>query len=279
MATRTKLKALCLSGGVAVFALASSHEAQAGEFSASVGAAATMSPDYEGSNNAKLGGLPFLILSWQADAPTKSGLQVGLPDITLNLPGSLEVGVVKIHTTEGLYRLNLGLAYDGGRGQSDNAALKGMGEIGDHVLASAAVNFEAKGTGWRSGLSLSRDISHETDGTVLDGRLGYVLPLNEALVLTTTGSASWADKNHMQSYFGVTQAQAAASSNARFEARSGLKSMGIEAELNWTVNESWMLAGSLGYTRLMNDAAASPLVKTQGSPDQVNSMLALIYTF
>lgn len=70
-----------------------SHASDKGTFSATLGAAASFSPDYEGSDDYGVGGIPFLSLGWHTkpDVPSGgSGLQFGLHDAKLNLPGSLE---------------------------------------------------------------------------------------------------------------------------------------------------------------------------------------------
>jgi hypothetical protein len=93
------------------------------------------------------GAIPFLSLGWQS-APVVpaggEGLQLGLHDITLSVPGTLDVGVAKLYRPEGSYRAHIGLAYNGGREQSANTALDGMGDIKGHAVAIAGVNFDAK---------------------------------------------------------------------------------------------------------------------------------------
>jgi len=111
----------------------------------------------------------------------------------------------------------------------------------------------ANESGWNYGLSLYRDLSDETDGAVLDGRIGYSHPLTKKITMTTFGSVSVADDHYMQSYFGVSQAQAAASSNARFDAESGIRSVGLGVDLGWSINENWRLGGGLDCPRLSRD--------------------------
>jgi outer membrane protein len=267
---------------VAVAAMLISAPVQAGEYSVKLGAFMSASPDYEGSDDMQFGGLPFLSLSWESDPVVPkggTGLQLGMHDVMLDLPGSIDMGIAKLYRPEGVYRANIAAAYNGGRDQDDNDALNGMGNIDGHAVATIGLNFEAKDSGWQYGVSYSRDLNDETEGTTIDGQLGYGFPLSKTLILSNTGNITWADENHMQSYFGVSSAQASASSNAQFTADSGIKSVGIEIKLNWMISKNWMTSGGISYTRLMNDAADSPLVKKQGSANQFAASLALIYAF
>jgi len=267
---------------VSILAMAQMEKAEAGKYSATLGAGVSVSPDYEGSDDYKVRGMPFISLGWKADADMPedgTDFQLGLHDVTLKMPGSLEVGVGRLYRPEGMYRFNLGLKYNRGRNQDNNQALDGMGDIDGHMLAKAGISFKTKGPGWRYSLSYSQDLSNETDGSTVDGELGYFRQLGKKLSLTPYASASWADQDHMQSYFGVSQAQAVTSSNAQFDADSGIKSVGLGVKLNWKISGDWKLKNTLGYIRLTNDAADSPLVKSEGSADQFRLRTALVYTF
>ncbi len=271
-----------MSLAVGIAALFGPAYAVAGDYSVKLGAFSSMAPDYEGSDDMGFGGLPYLSLGWQSDPVVPkdgTGLQLGLHDITLNLPGSVDMGLVKLYRPEGLYRAAVSASYNNGRDQDDNTALNGMGDIGSHAIGTIGLEFDAKNSGLQYGLGYSADLTDETKGGTIDAELGYAYPLRKNLILTATGSTSWANKDHMQSYFGVSTAQAGTSSNAKFEASSGFKSAGAGLELTWLVNDNWIVNTTVEYTRLLNDAADSPLVKDQGSANQLAASAALIYAF
>ena len=83
----------------------------------------------------------------------------------------------------------------------------------------------------------------------------------------------------MQSYFGVSGAQAARSRNRAFQAESGFADVGLEANLNYAITEHWMMFGTLGYSRLLGDAADSPLVDGEGSANQFRAFTGVAYRF
>ncbi|MCP4708765.1 MAG: MipA/OmpV family protein, partial [Planctomycetes bacterium] len=197
----------------------------------------------------------------------------------LTIPKGLDIGLAKLYRPEGVYRASAGISYNPGRDEDDNTALNGMGDIKGHAVASVGIDFEANESGWRYGVAYAGDLSSDDNGSVLSGQVGYAFPLSETMILTPALHADWANDDHMQTYFGVSQTQANASSNNKFDAGSGVKSVGLGAELDWSISESWKFNGGLNYTRLTNDAADSPLVKNQGSPDQFETSIALIYAF
>ena len=275
------MKCLKIVVGVASVLLASTN-VHAGEFSAKLGALAAFSPDYQGSDDYQFGGLPYVSLGWKADTVVPkggTGLQLGLHDASLEFPRGIDFGLAKLYRPEGLYRANLGFAYNMGRDEDDNTALNGMGEIGGHALATVGLSFKPNESGWGYAISYTGDLSNETDGATVDGKISYAYPLSKQVMVSVTGDLVWANQDHMQSYFGVSTAQAVSSSNARFDADSGIKSAGLGVSANWMISENWMAISNLKYQRLMNDAADSPLVTDQGSADQVSASVGLIYAF
>jgi outer membrane scaffolding protein for murein synthesis (MipA/OmpV family) len=71
--------------------------------------------------------------------------------------------------------------------------------------------------------------------------------------------ASWASTDTMQTYFGVTPVQAAASIFPVFNARSGLRDVRGGANLIYRLNPHWFLATDTSVTQLLGDAAKSPI--------------------
>ena len=268
-------------GGTALIAIGAVNVANAGEFTVMVGGGVAVAPDYEGSDDYDGGLIPGLEVAYERDIqPPAQGtdIHVGLQDASLGLEG-LDLGVMRLYRPEGMYRLGLGVGYGGGRDQDDNNDLNGMGDIDGHALGRLSLDYVSPDEDWNGGLQLSQDLSNETSGATVTGYLGYNFPLAENVILSTTGNIVWADDDYMQSYFGVSDRQASNSSYSRYDAGSGIKSVGLELGVNWMMTESWAVMGSLGYSRLTSDAADSPLVDQKGDPNQFLSMVAVVYTF
>lgn len=79
----------------------------------------------------------------------------------------------------------------------------------------------------------------------------------------------WADDHYTGTYFGVTPGEALASRRfTPYLAQSGPLGAGVEAGTEVKVTSRWRLTLNGTYHRLLGDAAASPLVRKIGTPDQ-----------
>ena len=80
---------------------------------------------------------------------------------------------------------------------------------------------------------------------------------------------SWADSHYNGTYFGVTPGEALASRRfAPYQANAGPLFAGLEAATEVKVTSRWRLTLNGTYHRLLDDPAASPLVRKVGTPDQ-----------
>ena len=105
--------ALCM----AVAATAQSARAQddrPADWSFTLGAGAMYAPDYEGSNDYEVSPVPVIEVSWRDRVWLTTTDGVGL--------------FASPFQTEAL-RVDLGVEYDFGRKEDDNAALKGLGDL------------------------------------------------------------------------------------------------------------------------------------------------------
>ena len=265
--------------GIVVFGVAEIPQAQA-EFSATLGAGVATGPDYLGSDDYEVGVFPFLELGYESDDPRPEGtaLLFGLHDASLGLDG-LDVGLLKLYRPEGEYRLGLGLSYDFGRDADDNDDLRGLGDIEGHALGQISLDYSSGEAGWSGGVLFQQDLSSETDGSTVTGHVAYALPLSESWILTTGANVTWADDDHMQSYFGINSSQASRSVYNQYDAGSGIRSVGLSLGANWMFAENWALTGGVEYIRLTGDAADSPLVKDKGDENQIGTMIGLSYSF
>jgi outer membrane scaffolding protein for murein synthesis (MipA/OmpV family) len=77
----------------------------------------------------------------------------------------------------------------------------------------------------------------------------------------------------MQNYFGVAFATPLVSA---FDADAGFKDVFLEVGLKAELDANWSLRGNLRYSRLIGDAADSPIVETE---DQFTGLVGLSYKF
>lgn len=241
---------------VTLVLLACGCAAQAGENTLTLGAGIAAAPRYSGSH--EMQAAPILVIDYQMAngfyASTMRGLGLG--------------------TSLGGVSLDAALGVRGARGDDDRSGfggsrgsreLAGMGK----VKASATLNLRAGydilpglGLAAHASLPLSQRQNGRTGGIELTG----VLHADDQDRVALSLGANFADRKYMQTYYGVSAAQAARSRFAPFTARAGM----VEALLNFAwerrMNQQWRLTGMLGSSTLVRDAARSPLSRRATAP-------------
>lgn len=180
----------------------------------------------------------------------------------------------------GDFSLSAALGYDGGRKDhkenyfSGSDALKGMGDIDGSAQAVLSAGYQLG----KVGLSVStkQNLGHREYGSTYT--LGVTAPLyTDATDQIGVGaSAVYGDNKHMQTYFGVTAAQSAASGYRTYSAKGGFENVAAGVHWNHVLDSNWSVRSAVGVTRLTGDAADSPLTKRKTTP---MLMTALIYRF
>jgi outer membrane protein len=116
------------------------------------------------------------------------------------------------------------------------------------------------------------------DGIVGEAGLDMVLRPSAETELTFGPRASFASREYMQTYFGVTPLEAARSGMSAYSAGAGFKGVGAEFIGRYQFTPQWAVIGSVAYERLLGDAAESPIVKV-GDENQFTAKLGLSYRF
>lgn len=124
------------------------------------------------------------------------------------------------------------------------------------------------------------DVSDGHSGGQLEFELGYVLQPTSRLLVVPILSVKWASTNFMQTNFGVTPAQAAASLYPAFSANSGPYNFSAELNLEYEMTRTWVLKVALRTSVLLDDAAKSPIVRGPfGSRFQSEAAVSAIFLF
>jgi MipA family protein len=228
-----------------------------------LGGGAMYAPDYEGSNDYKVLPIPIVEVSWRdrVRLTTKGG------------PGIL----VTPFATDAV-KVDLGLRYDMGRKESSNDALKGLGNVDGGAVAVVRFGYEMGPVGF--GLEVARDLGGDRDGLVATAEAEYSIRVfGDRTRLSVSPHITWADDHYMSSGFGITAAQSARSVRrlARYDAGAGFKDAGVAVGVGYALTDSIQAMSRLGYSRMLGDAADSPLVKQEGSADQFSALVGLSY--
>ncbi len=233
------------------------------EWDIRAGAGVMLRPTFDGSDRYRARPLPYLSVNWR-DTLTLD--QTGL-NAQLRRPS---------------YRIGMGLTFDGGREEQDTGGIFASGD--DRLLGMGDIDFALGIRGfaaWQIGpVELNTQVTKFTgaqnDGIVARAGLSLLLPLGRSVMMVPGISAGWSNDNHTQTFFGVTPLQASRSIFPQFAAGSGFQDVRAGANLIYTLSPNWFANVNVGVTRLLGDAADSPLSLSDTS---VTGVVAVGYRF
>jgi outer membrane protein len=242
----------------------------AGKAGGFLGLGVAYRPDYEGSDNYEAGIAPFgrynmesgRYISLGGTAGSERAMRLKMNILTKDT--NWEVGPVV------QYRFKRG-------GDVENDKVSHMQTVPNEQEAGGFVGWHA------GGLFLSMtgvyDISGESDGTLFYFNGLYRMPLSSRFEVAAGAQTTWASNDYMETYFGVSGPNAASSGLPTYSADSGLKDAGLSLIGHYKFTKTWGVIGNLSYTRMLNDAKDSPLVKDVGDENQYTAVVAVTYNF
>jgi outer membrane scaffolding protein for murein synthesis (MipA/OmpV family) len=162
--------------------------------------------------------------------------------------------------------------------RGDTGRLQGFDKIGFAVEPGLFVNYWA--TDWlRARVQVRQGILGHR-GTVGDTGIDYIYT-GKRWDFSLGPRYGFGDARYMDTYFGVTPAEAARSPflTQPYEPGAGARYGGVEAALarQWTRRIRTVV--DVGYHRLVNKAADSPVVAIAGSRDQFTGGIGVTYSF
>lgn len=236
------------------------HKQPRANWSVILGGLSAVRPKYKGSDQYDFSGLPFIDIKYKKI-------------FFLNFREGLGVNVLYAPN----FRAGISLNFYGSREAEDSNNLQGLQDIDAGLDAGA---FGSVSLGRLSAkLKFRQDISSNHKGLLLSGRLGYRLSLMRKLLTNINIRTTFANDNYMKSYFGITSAQSSSSGLREFKAGSGIKNVSGGANFIYPLDRHWSVISFLDYSRLLNDAASSPLVKDLGSNNQFLLGFGIGYKF
>lgn len=158
------------------------------------------------------------------------------------------------------WSLGLGLRFDNGRKPGDDPVLAGLPEIRSTLRARLALGLQIGG-GWSSTVAVSSDLLGREGGKQLGLGLDYgFAPWAGARASVGVG-ATLADRQHMQTHYGIAPEVAARTGRTAYSASAGLLDLHTGAWLRMPLSSRWSLTGALNLAQLQGDAQASPLTR------------------
>lgn len=239
--------AMLLASGGAQAQLESAFLVPYGEDTGLVGGGIANRPAYMGSDERRTRIAPLLDYRW------KNGWFAGTT-----------YGVGYNFSRERRMQYGARLSFDGGRDEDDAAALAGMGdiharpELGLFFNSLVVANLYVR-TAVRYGSGNDRN------GLALDLGTGAFFRPGASWRASVGLATTYLNGNAMRSYFGVDADQSARSGYAVYTPSDGLRDVRLNGSLFYIIDPRWSLMGVLGATRLIGDAADSPIVRDRTS--------------
>ena len=222
-----------------------------------VGAGAMYGPAYEGSDKYKTTPLPNLSVDYEDK---------------LFFAGPIDgIGSYPIQTED--YKLGASVGFAFGRDESDDREnLRGMGDIDMSPTADLMGEYSF------GPIQLSGKITRGNDeyGMTASADIGTMFPVTQKLMVMGKVGTTWADADHMTTYFGVSAAQSERSGYSRYQVGSGVKSVGVNVSAFYAATDDIDLMLMAGADHLLGDAADSPVAKSDFQP---SVMIGASYKF
>ena len=235
-------------------------------FSGRIGLGVATVPTYEGSPNRRTLVGPELTLSYRSR--DWGNVEFGQRGLFWN---AVEAG---------RFRFALVAQFDPGRKDKDTSRLSptlgdkrlaGMGSVQASTEVGAGIGYGPVMLVARQSLS-----DRGAKGTQADLTVEFPWSLSDRLSLRFAAGATWANRDYLQTYFGVTAAQAQATSFSVYTPKSGCRKVDASVSAEYAIAPRWTLQANVGFTQLGDVAAASPLV---GQRNGTSAALAVAYAF
>ena len=226
-----------------------------------LGLGAGTAPDYEGSKDYK--GVPMLF----ARVDWASGMFFHFEGASarMNLVPSPN------------WRLGPVLRYIPARDHVQNDRVSDLKDVDAAVMLGGFAGYDFGR--WTTFVQVVQDVSGSNDGYVATLGVGYAIPVSDRLLVAFSATTNYASGDYMSTYFGIDAADSARSGLKTYDADAGFKDVGVGVLLQYYPWEHVGFRVRAAYTRLVGNAADSPVVDDEGNANQFFGGLMVTYRF
>ncbi len=217
-----------------------------------VGGAVLVKPKYEGSDEYDVYAIPYAVVL--GSGPGRFSF-AGIDDVRYALirRNGFEVGPLA------------GYWFD--RDENDAAILNGLGDVDGAFVAGGYIKYDFGG--FFADLSFHQGFNGDDPGYLIRTGIGAESRISERVTLKGRAGVTFASDDYMDTYFGV-----ASGPLAPFDPDSGIKDVHASLKATIGITDRWYVAAFGEYSRLVGDAADSPIV---ASEDQFTGLIGLTY--
>ena len=220
-----------------------------------IGAALSSSQGHIGSDGRHLGLQPILGF-WAGRYRLSTGRASSL--WTVGRETVVDPGLSTTLLSHSDWSLGASLSWDSGRKSEDEPLLAGVPDLRSTLRGKLSVGY-AFAPRWSLGLSSSHDLLGHEGGGRYSASLGYRQPLSERSYWDTSLSANWGNRDYMRSHYGIP----ASALRGPYRLDGGIEGLSLGLGYTTALNHHWVSYAGLSLSRLLGDAARSPVVGTR----------------
>jgi outer membrane scaffolding protein for murein synthesis (MipA/OmpV family) len=167
--------------------------------------------------------------------------------------------------------------FNGKREASDASDLTGTETVDWALELGLGVGYRYD---WLRGTVEVRQGINGHEGQVIELGMDVITAPVDSLQFNFGPRLTWASGDYMDTYFGVTEAEASAPGSrlSAYDPSSSFKTAGLEARATYAPSQSTRVHVRAGWDKFIGDAADSPIVE-EGSRDQFTIGGGLTYRF
>ncbi|AVR27591.1 MipA/OmpV family protein [Burkholderia thailandensis] len=142
--------------------------------------------------------------------------------------------------------------------------LKGMGNVPGSVVVAVQAGVALYGGSMLS-VTVDTPVTHTSRG--VSGHVDLAVPVYSAgrHEVVVTGSVHAASGRYTQTFYGVTDAQAAATRFAPYSTKGGIDSASMSVAWTYKFSKHWSVDTTLGLTRVLGRYGNSPIVQQKAN--------------
>lgn len=229
------------------------------QWEGAVGIVGGWGPAFMGSDERRFSGAPAILLRHG-----RFSFSNNASSFAIRQDGDVIRGIGVDLTQREDLRVSLSLRMDGGRSESVSAQLRGMGDVRRTVRARLGTNWRFA-PNWRVTAGWNVDILGRDGGQFGEVFLRREHDLSASTHVFAGAAVTVAGDRYMRSYFGVTPEQSARSGYPAYRPNAGIRDASLVAGIRHRLGPHWTALAGASATRLVGQAADSPLVRKAGS--------------
>lgn len=171
----------------------------------------------------------------------------------------LETGISKDFLTGDSWSLGGSLRFDNGRSFDGDPRWSRLPDIEETVRGRLSAR---KRISDRTSINITfdHDLLNRKGGARLGASIGYRLPISNVDHWDFSVHSGLGNARYMQTQYGVSEGAARLLGGKSYRARSGMENLRVGFDYTHAVNQNWVAFGGIGFSRLLQSAAGSPLV-------------------